>query len=282
MTVLFPDTLQHACELLSENPDLKPIAGGTDVMVHWPTNRDALDASYLDLSALDELRFVRWSDSELALGALTTYWDTIQDGEIGRVFPLLIEAARQVGAIQIQTRGTWAGNIANASPAADGVPVLMAYGASVEVESASGTQEIQLSEFYSGYKQMRLRGDQLIKAIHLPRCSYDFERFVKVGSRRAQAITKVGVALTRRVSGDSDSAEWRVVANSVSATVCRCPTVEAFLREERVARSPEDLLSAIRSDVAPIDDIRSTAEYRERVLANVLYSELRDACPFFG
>ncbi len=276
MTVVFPDSLSHAYDLLAENPELTPIAGGTDVLVHWPLNRAARERCYLDLSPLEELRYLTWSDSTLTLGALTTYWDTIQDAEVGRAFPLLVEAARQVGAVQIQTRGTWAGNIVNASPAADGVPVLMAYHAYLEIESRAGREELPLSEFYVGYKAMRLRGDQLVKAVHVPRRSYDFERFVKVGARRAQAITKVGVAITR------SQGDWRVVANSVAATVCRCPAVESFLREERVARGPEDLLPAIRADVSPIDDIRSTAEYRERVLANVLYSELKDACPAFG
>jgi CO/xanthine dehydrogenase FAD-binding subunit len=271
MSVVFPESLPHALELLAEDPALKPIAGGTDVMVHWPLNSAARDARYLDLSGLGELRGVRWSDDTLTLGALTTYWDTIQDAEVGTAFPLLTEAARQVGAVQIQTRGTWAGNIANASPAADGVPVLMAYGATVEVESVRGVEQIPLSEFYRGYKDMRLAADELIVAIHVPRRSYDVERFVKVGSRRAQAITKVGAAITCSSDG-----EWRVVASSVAATVCRCPTVEAFLRETRVARGPDDLLPAIRADVTPIDDIRSTAAYRERVLANVLYSELLD------
>jgi CO/xanthine dehydrogenase FAD-binding subunit len=280
MSVVFPESFRHACELLADDSELTPIAGGTDVMVHWPLNLPALEKSYLDLSGLEELRFVRWSESRLTLGALTTYWDTLRNARVGSVFPLLHDAARQVGAVQIQTRGTWAGNIVNASPAADGVPVLMAYDAIVEVESASGAEEIPLSEFYLGYKSMRLAPGQLIRAIHIPRREFDFQRFVKVGSRNAQAITKVGVAITRRADAAAD--RWRVVANSVAATVCRCPTLETFLAEERVARSPEDLLQAVRADVAPIDDIRSTAQYRERVLANVLYSELLHACPSFG
>jgi len=179
-----------------------------------------------------------------------------------------------VGAIQIQARGTWGGNVVNASPAADGVPVLMAYDASVEVRSPGSGVVVPLSEFYLGYKQLRMEADQLVTALRLPRRAYDFEWFEKVGSRSAQAITKVGVAVTRR------GGEWRVVANSVAPTVCRCPAVEALLAGEQTVRGPADLVPALASDVTPIDDIRSTARYRNEVLARILYWGLRDECPF--
>jgi len=268
-----PESVAEACELLAADRGLVPVAGGTDLYVHWPQGFDERAASYLDLSGLAaELKPIRWRDDELVLGALTTYWDVIGDRRVGEEFPLLVKAARQVGAIQIQTRGTWAGNIANASPAADGVPVLMAYDAVVELVAHSGCEEIPLEEFYLGYKQMRRRPDQLIRAIRLPRREYQVELFEKVGARQAQAITKVGVAVTRSAAG------WRVVANSVAPTVCRCPALEGLLAQGATVASPEDLLPAIRRDVSPIDDIRSTAEYRERVMARVLYHGLRDVC----
>jgi CO/xanthine dehydrogenase FAD-binding subunit len=187
-----------------------------------------------------------------------------------------VNAARQVGAVQIQTRGTWAGNVMNASPAADGVAVLMAYDALVRLRSREGEEEIPLSQFYLGYKVMRRRPDQLLTEIRVPRQPYQVQLFQKVGSRAAQAITKVGVAVTRKEQ------EWRVVANSVAPTVCRCPALEAFLDASQPARGPEDLLVPIRADVSPIDDIRSTARYRETVLARLLYFGLRDVCPSFA
>ncbi|MFQ5889620.1 MAG: FAD binding domain-containing protein [Gemmatimonadota bacterium] len=275
MTVLMPGSLREACDMLAASDGAIPMAGGTDLLVHWPLKPEEHGRTYVDLSGLEELRLHRWTDDELVLGGLTTYWDVIRDPRAWKEFPLLIDAGRQVGAIQIQSRGTWAGNIVNASPAADGVPVLMAYDAVVLLESTRGREEVPLSDFYLGYKEMRRRPDQIITAIRMPRREYSFQLFEKVGSRRAQAITKVGVAIAGSDFG------WRVVANSMAPTVCRCPAVEALLEGEEPVSSPDDLLPAIRQDVSPIDDIRSTAEYRERVMARVLYWALREVCPSF-
>ncbi|MDH3427802.1 MAG: FAD binding domain-containing protein, partial [Gemmatimonadota bacterium] len=171
----------------------------------------------------------------------------------------------QVGSVQIQARGTWAGNIANGSPAADGVPVLMAYDAVVVVQSERGVEEILLSEFYLGYKDMRLAGDQLIREIRVPLAARTGQRFEKVGSRRAQAIAKVGLATSHSEDG------WRVVAASLAPTVRRCPSVEALFDSDGAAGSVEDVEAALAADVSPIDDIRSTAEYRLRVAARLLF-----------
>jgi len=262
--------------MLAATPNAIPVAGATDLFVHWPQQIDAHERPYLDLSGLEELRPYMWSDDALVLGALTTYWDLRQDDRVGREFPLLLEAARQVGAVQIQARGTWAGNIVNASPAADGVPVLMAYGAVVHLTSAAGSEDIPLAEFYLGYKKMRRRSDQLITSITIPRRPYAVQLFEKVGARRAQAITKVGVAVSHSEDG------WRVVASSMAPTVCRCPTIERQLSAETSFSSPDDFLPAIRSDLAPIDDVRSTADYRETVFARLLYYELREHCGFIN
>lgn len=271
MSVLLPATLAEAYALLAAG-DVIPIAGGTDLLVQWPERLAEHGRTYLDLSGIRDVEPHAWHERELVLGPLTTYWDVVRDPLAAAEFPLLIEAARQVGAVQIQARGTWAGNIANGSPAADGVPVLMAYDAVVVLDSRDGAEEVPLSDFYLGYKRMRRRPDQLIRAVRLPRRPYAFQLFEKVGSRRAQAITKVGVAVTRSEVG------WRVVANSVAPTVRRCPSLERLLDGGMAVSAPDDLLPAIRADVAPIDDIRSTARYRERVLARVLYFGLRGVC----
>ncbi|MCH9651360.1 MAG: FAD binding domain-containing protein [Deltaproteobacteria bacterium] len=270
MKLLLPTSLEEACGALKDHPQAIPMAGATDLMVHWPSRFEAHEGTYLDLSAVEELRQHRFTDDALVLGGSTTYWQVMRDPRASREFPLLLEAARQVGAVQIQTRGTWAGNIVNASPAADGVPVLMAYDAEIELVSHRGEETVPLSEFYLGYKKMRRRPDQLIRAIRLPRRSYEVEIFEKVGSRQAQAITKVGVAVTHSEAG------WRVVANSVAASVCRCPALEALLGHDLPVTTPDHLLPAIERDVSPIDDIRSTAEYRRKVLARVLFWALKE------
>jgi CO/xanthine dehydrogenase FAD-binding subunit len=270
VNVFLPSTLPEALDTLAHDAAAVPMAGGTDLLVHWPVHVEAHDRTYVDLSRLDELKPLAWKTDELVLGALTTYWDVIRDERAGREFPLLVDAARQVGAIQIQTRGTWAGNIVNASPAADGVPVLMAYDAVVVLQSLRGREEIPLDRFYSGYKDMRRRADQLVVAIRIPRRPYSFQVFEKVGSRRAQAIAKVGLAITH------SSAGWRVVAASVAPTIRRCATIERLLETGAKVVSPEDLFPAIGRDVAPIDDIRSSARYRTRVMARVLHHDLRE------
>ena len=273
MKTFRPPDLAHALDLLVGRPAevaLVPLAGGTDLLVHWPMRPEARDRDYLDLQGLSELRGVLWSEEALELGALASYWDVIMDTRAREEFPLLVDAARQVGAIQIQSRGTWAGNVVNGSPAADGVPVLMAYDAVVVLVSRDGRREVPLDAFYTGYRESVRRDDELVIAIRLPRRAHTLQRFVKVGPRRAQAIAKVGLAVARSEAG------WRVVAASVAPTVRRCPSVERLLAEGEPPRAPEDLDAALRSDVSPIDDLRSTASYRSRVLARVLFDAVRD------
>jgi CO/xanthine dehydrogenase FAD-binding subunit len=264
MRVLAPRSLDEALRMRA-GEDLVPMAGGTDLLVHWPVRPEARALTYLDLWGLEELTFMRWRDGWLELGGLATYWDVIRDPRADRELPILAEAARQVGAVQIQTRGTWGGNVANASPAADGVPVLMACDAIVLLRSIRGEREVPLEEFYRGYKEMDLARDELVTAIRIPRRSRPVQRFVKVGSRRAQAIAKVGLALACSDEG------WRCVAASVAPTVRRCPAIEARLEEGWKPGSPDELIPAIRTDVAPIDDLRSTAAYRERTMARILF-----------
>lgn len=291
MRVHRPPTLDDALRLMSAAPrPPTPIAGGTDLMVSWH-HRIHEGLELLDLSPLDfVLRPMRWTDDALELGATTTYWDVIRDATAAREFPLLADAARQVGAIQIQTRGTWAGNIANASPAADGVPVLMAYDAEVLLQSAAGGRRgVPLCDYYTGYKQTLRRPDELIVAIRLPRGRrHAMQWFHKVGARAAQAITKVGVAVVqfdggtpgdRGIPGDRGTPEncgWRVVANSVAPFVCRCRAVETELNRGTRWNRPADLQAVLARDIAPIDDIRSTAPYRTRVLANLLWHKLKE------
>ncbi|MBS1241307.1 MAG: molybdopterin dehydrogenase FAD-binding protein [Gemmatimonadetes bacterium] len=265
MTLLMPRTLDEALTMLAGSPGAVPAAGGTDLLVRWPAREAGVGKPLLDLSGLDELRYHDLDADALVLGARATYWDVLSDERVSRAFPLLAAAARQVGAVQIQARGTWAGNIVNASPAADGVMALMAYDAVVELRSAAGREAIPLADFYLGYRQTRRRPDQLVTAIRVPRVPRDQERFEKVGSRAAQTISKVGLA-TCRAAG-----EWRVVVNSMAPTVRRCPSLEMALAT-RGRTTLAEWLPLIRGDLAPIDDLRSTRVYREEALARMLHA----------
>jgi xanthine dehydrogenase iron-sulfur cluster and FAD-binding subunit A len=175
--------------------------------------------------------------------------ETVESLDPAALQPLLVAAARQVGAVQIQARGTWAGNIVNASPAADGVPVLMAYDAVVVLESVRGRVEVPLAEFYAGYKQMRRAVDELVVEIRVPRRAYALQRFFKVGARRAQAIAKVGLAVTRSAAG------WRVVAASMAPVAPMMPIscgLSAGTMLPAVASSPASRRSLIvMTDISP-------------------------------
>ncbi|RMF75849.1 MAG: hypothetical protein D6744_12995 [Planctomycetota bacterium] len=270
MQVIRPDSLDDALAALARDTQLAPVAGATDLFVSWP-HREVFPAAVLDLSLLrSQLGGIRAGADGLEIGALVTYWDAICSSDCQRDWPLLVAAARQVGAIQIQTRGTWAGNIANGSPAADGVPVLMAYGARVVLASQSGRREVALDEYYTGYKESVKRADELIVAIRTPRRAWRRQWFYKVGARRAQAITKVGVAIVQSDDG------WRVVANSVAPTVVRCRGLEEALNAGRSFGAPHEIADALKADISPIDDIRSTAAYRATVLSRLLYHWLRE------
>ncbi len=268
MQIHRPTTMKTALDLMADSaPTPTPIAGGTDLLVSWH-HRPKDDLALLDLSLLPELRAFRLTDEFLELGGLTTYWQVIESAEVSQAFPLLAQAARQVGAIQIQTRGTWAGNIANASPAADGVPVMMAYDAVVVLQSRDGTTEVPLDQYYTGYKQSVRRPEQLIRAIRMPRRERECEWFHKVGARSAQAIAEVGVAMGRDVHG------WRVAAHSVAPTVIRCRALEAALDAGQSFSSPAEIADILSADISPIDDLRSTGKYRERVLSRLIYFRL--------
>ncbi len=275
MRVDLATSFEEALRIKAERSDVVPVAGGTDLLVHWPDAHALQERDWLDLSALTELSHIHFEPDTVVLGALATYWDVIQDQRF-RALPLLPAAAATVGSLQIQTRGTWAGNIANASPAADGVPALMVYDAEVQLASTSGRRSVPLADFYHGYKQLEARPEELIESIRVPLRPHDFENFTKVGSRAAQAITKVGMAVAHSAAG------WRIVANSMAPTVRRCRTLERLVESGGTVDSPDGLLSAIRADVNPIDDIRSTAAYRERVFSRLLYQTLLPACSSFS
>ena len=274
MSVLVPDSLAAACALLVEDGERIVLAGGTDLLVAWPQRFDRHGATYVDVSRLTELRTISFAADALVLGAAATWWDVIRDDRVKRAAPLLPRVARQVGALQIQTRGTWAGNIANASPAADGAAVLMAHDAILELISADGEEQVPLAEFYLGHKRTRRRAHQLIRAIRVPLRERDVEVFEKVGARAAQAVSNLSLTFVRSAAG------WRVVVGGMAPSVVRCPSLERLIESETPIDSPEALLPAIRADLSPIDDLRASAAYRLRVLARVAFTKLSELCPW--
>jgi CO/xanthine dehydrogenase FAD-binding subunit len=270
--MVVPRTLAEALALLRDEPGVwRPFAGGTDLMVLLEAGR-LEQRKFFSIAHLKELRGVEESGEFVALGALTTYTDVRRSGTVAREFPMLAEAARETGGVAIQNRGTVGGNIANASPAADTPPALLAYGAEVELVSASGTRTVDYAEFHTGYRQTVMRSDELIARVRLRRPREGARHFYrKVGTRRAQAISKVCFAALAEAGGGGTLEEVRIALGSVAPTVVRCRETETLLRgRAHDAGLTKEATDALARDVAPIDDVRSTARYRLRVAQNLL------------
>ena len=264
LSVVRADSLDQALRRLRDDPPLMPLAGCTDVFVLINAGRPPA-RRYLDLWPLGELRGITAEPGRMRLGALTTYREIIASPLVNARLPILVDAARQVGAAQVQNRGTLGGNIANGSPAGDTLPVLAVADAEIILASTAGERRVPFAGFYTGYRQSVMRSDELIVAIEIP----DVEGrqwFRKVGTRAAQAISKVVMAAVRDVRP-------RVAVGSVAPTVVRARGTEAVLEQ---GGSLEDAQAMLSREIHPIDDIRSTAEYRRRVSLNLLAAFWRD------
>ncbi|MGA2600941.1 MAG: FAD binding domain-containing protein [Bryobacteraceae bacterium] len=249
-------------EALARLPEWKPFAGGTDLMVLFEAGK-LTPKRFINIWTLDELRVIEVSVDAVTLGSLTTYTDVQRHPILRREFPMLCQAAAETGGIAIQNRGTLGGNIANASPAADSPPALLAYGAEIELTSSHGSRWISYDLFHGGYKQMDLRPGELLTRIRLPRDGAEGIHFYrKVGTRKAQAISKVCFAGYARKNG-AHIEEVRIGLASVAPTPIRWRRAENFVKGLAVDGSVVD-------DIAAIDDIRSNARYRSQVALNLL------------
>lgn len=271
-----PASLDDALALLAREPGVwRPFAGGTDLMVVLEAGTLA-HHRFVSLWGLPELGGIHVEENAVAVGALTTYTEIRRDPVLQAEFPLIVRAAAETGGIANQNRGTIGGNIANASPAADTPPALLVYDAELELMSHRGVRRVPYLRFHTAYKVMDLQSDEIIARIVLPRGRRGWtESYRKVGTRRAQAISKVCFAAAARVE-DGRVADLRVALGSVAPTVVRATAAEASLRGQPL--TPETIrLAAARLDAAmsPIDDVRSTAHYRAAVARNLLAEFLR-------
>jgi CO/xanthine dehydrogenase FAD-binding subunit len=273
--VVRPATLAEAYELMAHG-DYQPIAGGTDLMVQLEADVIEPPDAVLDLWRLDELRGVGYDGYGVSIGALTTWTQLRASPVIGARLPALVEAAATVGAAQIQNRGTIGGNICNASPAGDSLPVLLAVDATFDLGSAAGERSVPASKFWTGYRQTERREDELLLRVRFPVERRRHTRFRKVGTRAAQAISKVVLALSYRDDGGTWS-DVRVALGSVAATTVRAPETEAILEGSAPLEAVADEAAAVLArEIQPIDDVRSTADYRRSVSARVLHRLLRE------
>ncbi len=274
--LVVPENLAQALALMAGEPGAwKPFAGGTDLMVLLEAGK-LLHKKFFSIWHLSELKGIEVTREAVVLGALTTYTEVLSHSVLRNEFPLLCQAARETGGVATQNRGTLAGNIANASPAADSSPSLMVYDAELELISARGSRRVLYHGFHSGYKKMDLRPDELIRCIRLPRAERPRVQYHrKVGTRRAQAISKVvfaGVAEVER----GVIRDVRIALGSVAPTVLRCVQTEAALRGKTTgAETLERAQAALAAEIAPIDDLRSTMRYRRQISLRLLGEFLR-------
>ncbi len=256
--LLQPRSLPEALRMLHEAWPAIPVAGCTDLYVAM--NAGTLGGGrFVDIWGLDELRPIRVVGDVLTIGALATWSQIARSASVRKRLPILVEAARQIGGVQIQNRGTIGGNVANASPAGDGLPVLAVADAVVVVASEAHERRIPFGSFYTGYRKTALLPGELIVAIEIPPVA-GRQWFRKVGTRAAQAISKVVVAGVR-------GATPRLAFGSVAPTVIRVPRTEQHLA---AGGSLADAKKILQSEITPIDDVRSTAAYRRAVCANLL------------
>jgi CO/xanthine dehydrogenase FAD-binding subunit len=270
-----PKNLRHALRLMNSPESYEPFAGGTDLMVLYEAGVLG-PKNFVSILGLPELSRIQTSPKVIRIGAGVTYTEILRHRTLSAEFPMLGKAAELTGAVAIQNRGTIGGNIANASPAADSPPALLAYGARLELTALGGQRRIDYSEFHTGYRKTLLRQGELITAILLPRPALG-ERAIhyyrKVGSRAAQAISKVCLA-----------GYWvpksnlvRIAVGSVAPVPLRLRRTELFLQNIRKLSAAviQEAQSVAIHEISPIDDIRSTAEYRSTILANLLHEFMR-------
>ena len=284
--VTSPRNLDGAYAALAAAPadaPARPIAGGTDLMVALTGELGEPPASLVDLWAIDALRGISIDGPALVLGALTTYTDIRRSPLCREHVPALVEAAATIGAAQIQNRGTLGGNVANASPAGDTLPVLLAADAVFVLGSRRGERDVPAAEFWTAYRRTALAPDELLLRIRIPLATDREMRFRKIGTRRAQSISKVVLAAAWRSDAVAvvPRGAWRdvrVALGSVAATPIRARATEAVLEGRAPTPETADLAAeTLAGELSPIEDVRSTAEYRRLVAARVLHRIVREA-----
>jgi CO/xanthine dehydrogenase FAD-binding subunit len=266
-----PRDVDDVLRLLAAEPGAwRPFAGGTDLMV-------LLDAGtlphtrFVNLWGLPGLRGIDVTAETITIGAMTTYTDVIRHPVLQSECALLCHAARDTGGVATQNRGTIGGNVANGSPAADTPPALLVYDAELELVSVRGPRRVPYDRFHSGYKVMDLAPDEIIRSVRIPRRARPWlETYRKVGTRRAQAISKLSFAAGLSVDAGVVR-DVRIAYGSVAPTVVRCRQAEDAVRGKRLEPGlAEAAAASLVRDIAPIDDLRSTARYRGTVSRNLL------------
>jgi CO/xanthine dehydrogenase FAD-binding subunit len=269
--LIAPGSLAGVLDVLASAPgEWTPIAGGTEVMVAFSAGR--LSARKLiNLWGIPDLRFIETTAVSFVIGSCTTFLDLRAHAVMAAELPLIARASSWIGSVANQSRATIGGNLVNGSPAADSSPALLAYDADVELISSNGRRRIPYADFHTGYKSNAMTADELIFAVHVPRRFAKHRQYLrKVGTRRAMAISKVALAGTALLN-DAVIEEFRIAAASLAPYPARMYETERVLVGQRISNEIiRAARTALLAEAKPIDDIRSTAEYRKQVGANLL------------
>ena len=270
MTIyLRPTSLAEAIKMRADHPDATIFAGGTDVMNR--VGQETSLAGMLDLFALDSFVGVSRREHGIQIGAATTFSQIVRDPLVNTHLPILRDAASQIGALQIQNRGTIGGNIGNASPLGDLLPVLLALDAQVSLASTRGERQVPYGEFCTGYRRTVMEPDELIVSVSIPILSDRiFQYWRKVGTRKAQATSKVMLAGVGETTCNR-VALVRLGIGAVADRPIRLTDVEQLLLSKNLDHSQvEQARTLTLRSLNPIDDLRSTADYRRWVAANLV------------
>jgi carbon-monoxide dehydrogenase medium subunit len=250
---------------MAELKNVKPIAGGTDLL---PLMRDRVitPRDLVDLQGLDELKGITMRDGDLRIGAITTLTEILESPLVSEKAPVLREASSRVGSVQTRNQGTLAGNLCNASPAADTAPALMVLEARVTVTSPGGERSIPVERLFAGPKVNSLSKDEFVTEILIPpQPSGSAAACQKLGRRRGITLALVNAAAYLQIDGET-CCETRIALGAIAATPMRLPEVEGMLEGERL--TPETIEEASKTCydlVSPIDDVRATAAYRREM-----------------
>lgn len=274
----FPKNLQEALKMMAdEETRVRPIAGGTDLMVQWSSGVLQMPERAIDISGLPELKGISEIADAVVIGAAVTHAEIRRSLMVQTHLPSLAQAAASIGGAQIQTRGTIAGNVANASPAGDLGPSLLVTDGRVIVASIAGEREIKLTKFFLSYRKIDLKPEELIVRFILPKIHTGCrESFRKLGPRAAQAISKV-MGSYRGTANGREVTSFAVALGSVAPIPIRLPEFEQWIVGREMGKKIlDEAAQRVSAMIKPIDDIRSTAEYRQWVAGRIVRAFLEE------
>jgi len=263
-----PESLDKALQIIGETPELRPIAGGTDLVIQL--SESLKPTSLLDISQIPKLREIGLAGDSLFIGASATHSEIASSDLVRSNAPLIASSSAIMGGPAIRNRATIGGNVANASPVAESLPTLIAHAAEIVLRSANGSRKMAVEDFHLGPGKNTLEENELILGFEIPICGADFFGFYeRLGSRAAVTITKVGIALTAIHSG-SVLRDVRIALSAVAPRVIRAHQSEAMLEgaeitSELIGRAAQMLIT----ECTPISDFRSTCEYRSDMVGQL-------------